>query len=171
MSKGDYLRSILHRDWETDSKGRVVCRFTTNRPVVDTIFFVNIIVMKIQFPGGMMKQGNISSIRKSEIPKEHCVSITVHCKVRMIGGPFVFEDVDFDGKDEILIRRTSPLRNSVHYYEVYKPVGADSCVLLNYPPFNGFYCDRCGWDEVSPEKNTITRYRSDHKMQVFWFHR
>ena len=86
-------------------------------------------------------------------------------------GPFVFEDVDFDGKDEILIRRTSPLRNSVHYYEVYKPVGADSCVLLNYPPFNGFYCDRCGWDEVSPEKNTITRYRSDHKMQVFWFHR
>ena len=146
MSKGDYLRSILHRDWETDSKGRVVCRFTTNRPVVDTIFFVNIIVMKIQFPGGMMKQGNISSIRKSE-------------------------DVDFDGKDEILIRRTSPLRNSVHYYEVYKPVGADSCVLLNYPPFNGFYCDRCGWDEVSPEKNTITRYRSDHKMQVFWFHR
>ena len=73
MSKGDYLRSILHRDWETDSKGRVVCRFTTNRPVVDTIFFVNIIVMKIQFPGGMMKQGN-------------CVSITVHCKVRMIGG-------------------------------------------------------------------------------------
>ena len=86
VSKGDYLRSILHRDWETDSKGRVVCRFTTNRPVVDTIFFVNIIVMKIQFPGGMMKQGNISSIRKSEIPKEHCVSITVHCKVRMIGG-------------------------------------------------------------------------------------
>lgn len=83
----------------------------------------------------------------------------------------MFEDVDFDGKDEILIRRTSPLRNSVHYYEVYKPVGADSCVLLNYPPFNGFYCDRCGWDEVSPEKNTITRYRSDHKMQVFWFHR
>lgn len=86
-------------------------------------------------------------------------------------GPFVFEDVDFDGKDEILIRRTSPLRNSVHYYEVYKPVGADSCVLLNYPPFNGFYCDHCRWDEVSPEKNTITRYRSDHKMQVFWFHR
>ena len=86
-------------------------------------------------------------------------------------GPFVFEDVDFDGKDEILIRRTSPLRNSVHYYEVYKPVGADSCVLLNYPPFNGFYCDHCGWDEISPEKNSITRYHSDHKMQVFWFHR
>lgn len=55
MSKGDYLRSILHRDWETDLKGRAVCRFTTNRPVVDTIFFVNIIVMKVQFPGGMMK--------------------------------------------------------------------------------------------------------------------
>ena len=86
MSKGDYLRSILHRDWETDSKGRAVCRFTTNRPVVDTIFFVNIIVMKVQFPGGMMKQGNMSSIRESERPKEHCVSITVHCKVRMIGG-------------------------------------------------------------------------------------
>lgn len=86
-------------------------------------------------------------------------------------GPFVFEDVDFDGKDEILIRRTSPLRNSGHYYEVYKPVGADRCVLLNYPPFNGFYCDRCGWDEVSPEKNSITRYHSDHKMQIFRFHR
>lgn len=39
-----------------------------------------------QFPGGMMKQGNMSSIRESERPKEHCVSITVHCKVRMVGG-------------------------------------------------------------------------------------
>ena len=126
--------------------------------------------MKIQFPGGMMKQGNISSIRKSEIPKEHCVSITVHCKVRMIGGRLYSRmsistvRMNSDSQNESVAEFRALLRS-------YKPVGADSCVLLNYPPFNGFYCDRCGWDEVSPEKNTITRYRSDHKMQVFWFHR
>ena len=82
VSKGDYLRSILHRDWETDSKGRVVCRFTTNRPVVDTIFFVNIIVMKIQFPGGMMKQGNISSIRKSEFLPLDLLRPSLHVRAR-----------------------------------------------------------------------------------------
>lgn len=171
MSKGDYLRSILHRDWETDSKGRVVCRFTTNRPVVDTIFFVNIIVMKIQFPGWYDETGEyLFNPEVGNTEGTLCFDYST-LQGEDDRGPFVFEDVDFDGKDEILIRRTSPLRNSVHYYEVYKPVGADSCVLLNYPPFNGFYCDRCGWDEVSPEKNTITRYRSGHKMQVFWFHR
>ena len=28
----------------------------------------------------------LKRLRMPEIPKEHCVSITVHCKVRMIGG-------------------------------------------------------------------------------------
>ena len=52
VSKGDYLRSILHRDWETDLKGRAVCRFLQR---IDRLsiryFFVNIIVMKSSIPG------------------------------------------------------------------------------------------------------------------------
>ena len=82
--------------------------------------------------------------------------------------PFLFEDVDFDGMAEILIRRTSPLRHSVHYYEVYKLIGKRGFVMLTYPPFDGFYCDHCTWDEVSQEQNTITRsYRDEEIMFRF----
>ena len=129
MSKGDYLRSILHRDWETDLKGRAVCRFTTNRPVVDTIFCEHY-CDESSIPGWYDETGEYvfnPGVGKTE--GTLCFDYST-LQGEDDRGPFVFEDVDFDGKDEILIRRTSPLRNSVHYYEVYKPVGADSCVLF-----------------------------------------
>ena len=40
--------------------------------------------------------------------------------------------------------------------------------MLTYPPFDGFYCDHCTWDEVSQEQNTITRsYRDEEIMFRF----
>lgn len=170
MSKGDYLRSILHRTGKPTR--RAVSSVVLQR--IDRLsirYFCEHYCDENSIPGWYDETGEyLFNPEVGNTEGTLCFDYST-LQGEDDRGPFVFEDVDFDGKDEILIRRTSPLRNSVHYYEVYKPVGADSCVLLNYPPFNGFYCDRCGWDEVSPEKNTITRYRSDHKMQVFWFHR
>ena len=42
-----------------------------------------------------MKQGEYVFNPGAERPKEHCVSITVHCKVRMIGGPFCIRGCRF----------------------------------------------------------------------------
>lgn len=85
--------------------------------------------------------------------------------------PFFFEDVDFDGRKEILIRRTSPLRPCVHYYEVFKLIGKDSSVQLTYQPFVGFYCDRGGTEIVNHENNTITGYWGDNTVLIYHFDR
>lgn len=87
------------------------------------------------------------------------------------GSPFFFEDVDFDGQKEILVFRTSPKRRYVHYYEVFKLIGKDSCVQLTYQPFIGFDSDHRGTDIVDHKNNTITRYWGDDTVLIFHFDR
>lgn len=74
--------------------------------------------------------------------------------------PFLFDDVDFDAKKELLILRpsaVSPGKFDRCYYEVFKFIG-DSLVKLTYPPYDSFffYVPAFNYAEIDKKKRTIT---------------